>query len=283
MISQHPDVYLSPFKEPYFFELEYELGFQYYHTRYFPNRSDKHKFWIDARHRNMFLPYVPYRLYQYNPDAKIIVLVREPVKRAFSHWWMWYVRGLEKLPFHAAIAEDMERIERYPDILEPPLGEMIWARYFWYRYGKNRVLRTYVDSGFYCKQLRRILEFFSAEQLLILVSENFRRDPLATLRRCEEFLGLSPYSYAGIVQENISLGKSGTKLYDLARWLARRWRILSTRHVSQAARLLSRFSRPPKPDQYTEKLLREVYAGEVRCLQKQFGLDLSSWGYSSNE
>ena len=282
MLAQHPRVYLSPYKEPFFFELEYDLGFEYYHSRYFPGVNKTHEVVIDARHRNMFLPYVPPRIYRYNPEARIIILIREPVRRAYSHWWMWYVRGLENLSFEEAIAEDLKRIAKYPDLLESPHGERVWTRHFWYRYGKHRILKTYVDSGFYCRQIIRILQFFPPGQILILVAEEFFKNPLATLRRCEEFLGLNLYTYSEDVRQNISLGRIGTKIYDTLRWLA--WtHILPGVVVSRAGRVLSNFSHPPKLSGNILETLRKVYQQEITCLQQRFNLDLSSWGYVSNE
>jgi hypothetical protein len=66
----------------------------------------------EARHRNLYLPYIPDRIATSMPAAKFIVIVRNPIKRAYSHWLHNYRIGIETLQFEDAIWEDMKRIEK---------------------------------------------------------------------------------------------------------------------------------------------------------------------------
>lgn len=51
----------------------------------------------ESRHRNLYLPYVPVRIHNFNPEAKLVAVLRNPAERAASHWWHWRSRGLEQL------------------------------------------------------------------------------------------------------------------------------------------------------------------------------------------
>jgi hypothetical protein len=82
-LGQHPDVFFSTPKEPIFFEAEYEKGFDYYWDTYFA-AWDGQAAIGEARHRNLFLPYVAPRVHAACPDARLIVIVRNPVDRAYS-------------------------------------------------------------------------------------------------------------------------------------------------------------------------------------------------------
>src|SRR5438046_9995162 len=85
------------------------------------------------------------RIFNYNPKIKFLILLRNPVDRAFAHWNMQRYRGREPLDFFDAIREEEARIAG-----APPTE----ARRF-----------AYVARGFYGRQLERLLKFFRREQL----------------------------------------------------------------------------------------------------------------------
>jgi hypothetical protein len=62
--------------------------------------------------RNLYLPYVAPRIYDSSPNAKLIVLVRNPIERAFSHWYHDWSRQLDPLDFRSALRADLARIEQ---------------------------------------------------------------------------------------------------------------------------------------------------------------------------
>ena len=112
------------------------------------------------------------RIWNYNSKIKLLVLLRNPAERAFSHWNMQRDRRLESLDFLAAVQEEKNRArEAMPFQL----------RKF-----------SYVDRGFYTEQIERVFRYFPREQVNILKFENFRRDPRVTLDEVCGFLGLEP-------------------------------------------------------------------------------------------
>lgn len=112
------------------------------------------------------------RLRNYNDKLKLIILLRNPTDRAFSHWNMQRDRSLEDLDFLDAVRAEKQRAEE--------------ARPFQLR------KYSYIDRGFYAEQVERVLRFFPGEQVQIIKFESFRRDPRATMDATCEFLGLEP-------------------------------------------------------------------------------------------
>src|SRR5436190_23941036 len=112
------------------------------------------------------------RIWKYNPKIKLLVLLRNPVDRAFAHWNMQRFRGREPLDFFDAVREEKTRIAG-----APPTE----ARRF-----------AYVDRGFYSRQLARFVKFFPREQLKVVKFEDFTGKQIETLSSIFSFLDRKP-------------------------------------------------------------------------------------------
>jgi hypothetical protein len=131
----------------------------------------------------MFHPLVAGRVRDLMPQARIVVLLRDPVERAFSHWKERRTEGTETLGFAEALAAEDERTagERERLIAEP--GYFSEA-YDWY---------SYRARGRYLEHLEPWLSAFDRSQLLVVPSETLYRTPAPTYGRILEFIGLPPY------------------------------------------------------------------------------------------
>ena len=112
------------------------------------------------------------RIAAYNPAIKLILVLRDPVARAWSHWRMETARSVETRPFGWCIRQGRQRLFE----AEP--------------WGHHREF-SYVERGFYGEQLDRVCGLFPREQVLILRSEVLRADPAGTLGEVRRFLGLA--------------------------------------------------------------------------------------------
>src|SRR5437763_1945358 len=112
------------------------------------------------------------RIWNYNPKIKLLVLLRNPVERAFAHWNMQRFKSREPLDFFDAVREEKTRIAG-----APPTE----ARRF-----------AYVDRGFYAEQLERVFQFFPRKQVKVVKSEEFKDKQRETLASIFSFLGLEP-------------------------------------------------------------------------------------------
>lgn len=174
--SEHPHVCMADAKELHFFDNEEVFGkgtpnYALYHCAF--NLKPSHKLLGEATPIYMYWYSAPRRMWEYNPDLKLIVILRNPITRAYSHWNMQRSRGIERLSFWEAIQKEKERRRE--------------ALPYQHR------LYSYVDRGFYSEQLRRLWTYFPQEQVLVLRTEDLRNEPLDLLRNVWDFLGLSPY------------------------------------------------------------------------------------------
>ncbi|MGI9115806.1 MAG: sulfotransferase family protein [Chthoniobacterales bacterium] len=124
------------------------------------------------------------RIRDYNPAIKLIILLRNPIDRAFSQWNMQRVRGIEPLDFLDAISAEPNRLTQ----LDP----------------EQRRKFAYVDRGRYGVQLSRALHLFPPRQLLILKYEEFRAHQPEVVEKVFRFLGLSPVAFRHIEAHDIA-------------------------------------------------------------------------------
>jgi hypothetical protein len=177
-LLEHPEIALSTAKEPHFFDTEENftaqpVDYAPYHAMYAPrpgqrllgDRTPIYMYWSPA----------PQRIADYNPAMKWIMLLRNPVTRAYSQWNMEVKQGRDTLPFEVAVRTESERCRA-----TLPLQHRRWS---------------YVDRGRYSVQLRRIAQHFPAAQMLVLKSEVLYADPAAALTRVSEFLGIGPFPH----------------------------------------------------------------------------------------
>jgi hypothetical protein len=137
------------------------------------------------------------RIHAYNPAARLILLFRDPIERAFSQWGMYSERGVETLPFSKAIRDGRERIRRAPPLSRP------------------RRTFAYVERGFYAAQLRRALAVFPREQMLFLRSADLLDRDQDTLAAIARFLGLSEFPPSAPIRRNVgSVGTSPSRMSE---------------------------------------------------------------------
>ncbi len=135
----------------------------------------------------LFHPTAPGRIRQDLPDVKLIVTLRDPVSRAFSHHWDRVKNGVETLSFTEATEIEEQRLagERNRLLADPHAVSHAYEHY------------SYVSRGRYAEQLEAWFELFPREQFLILRSEDLYREPQATYDRALDFLGLPAHQRRG--------------------------------------------------------------------------------------
>src|SRR3954469_21202116 len=173
-LSKHPHITMGHQQEMHFFDNDAlfvsEPDYEELHKRY-PLLGPS---MIAGDCTPSYLYYAPAaeRIYKYNPKIKLLILLRNPVDRAFAHWNMQRFRGREPLDFFDAVREEESRIAGAPP------SE---ARRF-----------AYVDRGFYGRQLARLFKFFPREQVQVLKFEDFQKKQAETLAKIFSFLGRTP-------------------------------------------------------------------------------------------
>jgi len=174
-LGDDPRLNLSRVKETHFFDDESvdwtQPDYGAYHAHFDLDRPGPMG---EATPIYIFWPNSLERLAAYNPEARLILMLRDPVQRAFSHWRMEYARGAETLPFADAIRQGRRRLDGLP------------ANH------PDRRAFTYVERGFYGAQVEHLLSLFPREQALLLKADALRRDPERALAAVYSLVGLEP-------------------------------------------------------------------------------------------
>lgn len=175
-LAAHSRICMSTKKEVHFFDDESRFersGVDYadYHAHFEP--EPEHVVVGEATPIYLYWKAAPARMRAYNPDLKLVVLLRNPIERAFSHWNMQRSRGREHLGFEEAVHGERDRARE-----ALPLQDRA---------------HSYVDRGFYSVQLERLWGCFGRDRVLVLRSDALRTDPAPALDRITRFLGIDPF------------------------------------------------------------------------------------------
>ena len=110
-LSEHPQVSLPEEKELHFFDNE---SHDWIHPPYWQyHRCCRHshpgQLWGDATPITMWWDPAPARIWRYNPSIRLVVCLRNPISRAYSHWSMEHARGKEPFNFDDALMMELSR------------------------------------------------------------------------------------------------------------------------------------------------------------------------------
>ena len=132
----------------------------------------------DATPLYMYFPDIPERLANYNSSAKVIVLLREPAARAFSHYQMEKRRGDESFSFAQALLAETHRLRQ---AAEPRAQGSAWR------------LHSYRHRGYYSKQLATLYRSFAPEQILVLRNNDLLHHHQSSLDSICRFLDIDTF------------------------------------------------------------------------------------------
>lgn len=274
-LRRHPQICMSQPKEPLFFEFEYEKGLEYYWKRYFSHWQGEVAVG-EARQRNLYLPFVPPRVRESLPEAKLIVLMRNPVDRAYAHWWEYYHQPLKDWTFELGFEEAIEK-----DMRDREAGIVFEGEEGARRYGLGtasggvyRFRSTIVDSGYYAEQIERYRPLFPESQMKILFFEDLCAD--------HHGVALEACDFVGVGSKELPLDKAiyNPSAVRLSGWLRGVTQLLGKRHLPQRLKEpIKRALGERRPDMHpeTRRALVEHYYEHNRRVERLTGRDVSHW------
>jgi hypothetical protein len=187
-LKAHPYVGAPSNKDVHFFDRRYRKGLTWYRG-HFPTVLEKayaqqirrHPFITgEASPSYLFHPYAPKRVAEALPHVKLIALLRNPVSRAYSQYHHAVELGFETLSFEEAIREEEKRTAREQE-------KLLKNEHYYSDAYKHR---SYLTKGIYVDQLQAWMSQFPREQFLIIKSEDFYANSVATFKLVLSFLHL---------------------------------------------------------------------------------------------
>ena len=253
-LRAHPGIFLAPQKEIRYFDRHFDRGLDWYLDQF---QAVSGELAIgEATPNYMYSEVVMERIAALLPDVRLVAMLRDPVDRAYSHYWLNRSFGIEDLPFEEAIARERERLTRgFPDDV------------------------AYVDRGRYIRQLERISTRWSREKVLVLLFEDYRSDPSAVYGQTCRFLCVDDNFIPDRL--GIAINKFVTLRSMRALRLARHLPRLPMRVVDHLnTRMRVRY---PPMDPKMRARLEEKFEPDNAALSVWLQRDLSAWKGGSHE
>ncbi len=291
MLRLHPQIYMPDVKEPSFFLSELPARFRKRKSAHRPDTLEEYLSLFAAagaeqRVGEASASYLWSRtaaaaIAEVQPDARIIAILREPAS---------FLRSLhlQFLRNHAETEKDLRKAIDLEELRHE--GEALP------RYSTRPQALLYSEQVRYVEQLRRYHAVFPAEQVLVLIYDDYRADNDGTVRRVLRFLDVDDTSPIEVVEANPAARVRSPRLHSFVRSLYLgqdpSTKVLKTgikaltprrlRHDALAVQHRFQRGKPRPPDEELMRELRTRYKGEVVALSEYLDRDLVKlWGYDS--
>lgn len=258
-LNQHTNVCMSSIKEPNFFSAK-EVNSLFYKSKIVDDINEYHKLFSqnkkqiigEASVSYLFFNDVPNRIYKYNPKAKIIILLRNPIERALSHYLMDFRLGFCS--------------ENFEDIIAQP---EIFPQYY----------QQYLELGNYFLQLKRYLNVFNENQLSIVFYDDLKSNSQKVMKHIFSFLEIEFQDLDYSIQ-NSFLSPSNIFVSELYKFNSLR-KIVKSLFPEPFLSLVKSifFSNNSKPT-FSDSIIKQLnayYKSDIVELEKLLNKDLSKW------
>ena len=265
-LSEHPQVEMSSQKEPDYFSDKaiHEQGMYYAKNRV--DTLDKYEslfvqkesvVYGEASVSYLFYENVAEDIKKYNPNAKIIIMLRNPIERAFSHYLMDYRLGLISDSFENVLA----KISKHKN-----------AHLFY---------QQYIEVSKYAKQIQRYLVFFEKDNILFIDYEDFKINVSKTVDQVYNFLHISTEFAADINTKHNTFTMPKNKVIRLIYSFVFLRKILTflfpTYLVKNIRFLLFKSDKKPELLKETRSLLKRIFNDDIKNLEEVLSKDYSKW------
>ena len=261
-LADHPDCWVVPEKELRFFDLHYDLGLDWYRDRFAAAGGERAV--GEATPTYLFHTHAHARIARTLPDARLIAILRNPVDRAYSHYWHWRERNGEPRSFEQVVEDELAgKADQTDATWHPDAPETF----------------PYFDQGCYAEQLENLTRHVPREQILVLLFEDLSERPVEAFREACRFLELDE----SVVPGSVGRVENAFRYY-YPRWL---WglfvrveigRFLPGRAAAANYRAMVREADPYPPiDPAVRERLTEHFAPGVEALERWLERDLSAW------
>src|ERR687892_1682749 len=270
-LKKIPGVYMSPIKELFYFapnavqtDAFDVIRDKKEYLRVF-NKANGHIAIGEATPGYLWDPDTPKLIHQAVPHARIIMILRDPIERAYSNYLMWSKYTAIRSSFYDELMRDYKSQEKL--------------------YGRSQL---YVEFGMYYEQVKRYFDTFGMEQVKVIIFEEFVQHPAQTVNEVLAFLGVE-YTVTEIKEQHNPYSVPRT---PLSRWIFALFRWLRARNIrfykllmllpdsvleslplptgkssGFAAKILFKRTQKPKMEPEAFKFLQEIYHGDVLRLE----------------
>ena len=244
-LQLHPNIFMPNEKEIHFFDKDYEKGLNYYESIF---EGHSQKALGEATPAYLFFPDIPRRIYQHYPKIKLIVSLRNPPDRAYSHFWNLKAKAKPGDPNYSISFE--KKLQATPRLIE---------------------------EGFYYDMLKRYFDVFPSENILVVFYEEILSDPVGMINRICRFLDVEDDFCPPIIGQKVNaasnkLGKS--------KFVSRVYAAMIKCGLYKSAALVEEFNKRPIPTMKSKtrkRLTQDVFRPQIELLENLINVDLHHW------
>jgi hypothetical protein len=254
-LRQHPEVLMSEPKETGFFHAHYEEGWDWLASHF--GGYDGHNAIGEASTLTMASEQAPARIAEEIPEAQLIFVLRDPVERAYSHYYYHLYTGKAATP------------ASFDELIRDKSSDF-----------RNEILRL----GRYDRQIPRFDNYFSRDQMKIILQEDLRTTAEETVRCVFKFIGVDPTFRPATGRHNTTKHPSSPRLYY---WLRQAWQPLRTvaerffpgitETIRTSARNTLLDQDRPEMKRETQRYLAEYYQQTTQWTEERIGCELLHW------
>jgi hypothetical protein len=287
-LSQHPQVYLSPIKEPHYFstdidsadfsstyiqntftdlegyfkkkelsqiQLAFVKKLEHYEQLFSNVKNEKSIGEFSTSY--LFSTQAAKNIYQYNPHAKIVAVLRNPISRAFSHYLMAFRDSFTTKNFMDSVQEDMKRTRKGWGISE-----------------------LFIELGMYASQIKIYQDILPAEQIKIVLHDDLINKPNDLLDDFCKFLEIEPYEFKMEEKYNVAAIPKHKQFMSVMTKLGLKKNMgammpnLLKKHVKK---FVFTSDKIPQITQEEKLFLLDIYKEDITKTSKLIGRDLSAW------
>ncbi len=241
-LRTHPQIFMPNVKELHFFDQNYDKGIDWYEN-----------FFLDCNHiavgeatpAYLYYKNIPELIHRHLPDCKLIVSLRDPVGRAYSHYW-YRMSEIKKQNNNISFEDYIENNERL------------------------------IEEGLYGENLSRYYQLFPKDKLLVLFYEDIKINPKEYLNSVFKFLGVDTdfeSTYVDKVVNSSASRSRSTVMHSLSRKLSK----LQLHNLSNLTDKLFSKDIPPISPEVRKTLIDQYYIDDINKLEKLINQDLSHW------
>ena len=266
-LNEHPQIEMSLQKEPDYFSDKAIQSQGLYYSKNRIDTEEKYNGLFNTQKKDvifgegsvsyLFYPTVAQDIKAYNPIAKIIIMLRNPIDRAFSHYLMDYRLGLVS--------------DSFEDIINKKSRD------------KNAHLfyQQYIKVGEYATQLKRYFDIFDKENILLVDYEDFKSDVTGTVNSVYSFLNVSTEFSADVNNKHNTFTMPKNKLirfmYSFV-VIRKSISFIFPKNILKTIRFsLFKKDKKPKLLEETSNQLKHYFSNNVRLLESIIGKDYSKW------
>lgn len=197
-LQQHKKIVAPEQKEIHFFDDITEKSIDNY-LQLFPKKNFHNRLSFESTPRYMYFPGTAARIHRFDPNMKFIVLLRHPVKRAYSAWNMYkqLADNPQLVSYFKTMEEDDPRQRFYSTFYDKPFPsfEKCVEEEISLQNSPHNIEPAVVRRGYYKYQIDDYLKYFDREQFLFIESEELKTDTKRVLTDITKFLKISNFNY----------------------------------------------------------------------------------------